>query len=401
MKVLVINCGSSSIKYRFYDMNGEKLLARGLVERIGEKQSSHTHATDGDEWKREVHAPNHTEAMRHVAEALLDPKTGCIKDASEVVAVGHRVVHGGEEFVSSVVIDSRVEETIGRLAPLAPLHNPPNLAGIRSARAIFPNAAQVAVFDTTFHRTMPEYAYIYGIPYEFYQDKKIRRYGFHGTSFRFVTHRAADLMGIPREKLNAVVCHLGNGCSITAVKNGVSVDTSMGLTPVEGLLMGTRSGDVDPGVIFHLLRDGNQNAEQVEQLLQSKSGLLGLSGISNDQRPLEQAMATNPRAKLAMDVFAYRIKKYIGSYMAVIGRTDAIVFTGGIGERGILSRKDVCSGLEHFGVKLDLAANEACKAKEARISAADSKVQVWVIPTNEELMIARDTAALATGKEVE
>ena len=401
MKILVINCGSSSIKYCFYDMDDEKLLARGLVERIGEKQSSHTHATDGNGWKREIDAPNHIEAMRHVAKALLDPKSGCIKDASEVAAIGHRVVHGGEEFVSSVVIDPRVEETIDRLAPLAPLHNPPNLAGIRGARAIFPEATQAAVFDTTFHRSMPEYAYVYGIPYEFYQEQKIRRYGFHGTSYRFVTHRAAELTGIPRDKFNAVVCHLGNGCSITAVKNGVSVDTSMGLTPLEGLLMGTRCGDIDPGVIFHLLRDGRRNAAQVEQMLQSRSGLLGLSGISNDQRPLVQAMPTNPRAKLAMDVFAYRIKKYIGSYMAVIGRTDAILFTGGIGERGIQSRKDICSGLENFGVKLDLAANEACKAKEARISAADSRVQIWVIPTNEELMIARDTAALAAGRSVD
>ena len=400
MKVLVVNCGSSSVKYQLFDMTTEKSLARGLVERIGEGEAQHSHRTDRREWKRAVAAENHVQAMHLVAEALLHPEWGVIGDASEVAAVGHRVVHGGEEFTASVTITPEVEETIERLAPLAPLHNPPNLAGIRAAKDTFPDVPHVAVFDTTFHRSMPDYAYIYGIPYRFYAGQHIRRYGFHGTSFRFVAQRTAQLMGVPKERLDAILCHLGNGCSMAAVKQGRSVDTTMGLTPLEGLLMGTRSGDIDPGVLFHLMRTDGMSPAQVEKMLNKESGLLGISGISNDQRPLEEAMETNPRARLAMQVFAYRVKKYVGAYYAVLNGADALVFTGGIGEKGVLSRRDICSGMEALGIRLDEAANAACRG-EGRISAPDSKVQIWVVPTNEELMIARDTAAIAGGGRVE
>jgi len=400
MKVLVVNCGSSSVKYQLFDMDAEAPLARGLVERIGEGQARHTHRADSREWTRAVDVQDHTQAMRHVAQALLDPEAGCLSDRSEVAAVGHRVVHGGEAFTASVRITPEVEEAIERLAPLAPLHNPPNLAGIRAAKETFPDGPHVAVFDTSFHRTIPMHAFVYGIPYRFYAEHGIRRYGFHGTSFRFVAERTAHLMGVPRRELNAILCHLGNGCSVAAVSGGRSVDTSMGLTPLEGLLMGTRSGDLDPGVIFHLIRECGLQPEAIEGMLNRESGLLGLSGLSNDQRPLEEAADRNPRAKLAMDVFAYRVRKYVGAYFAVLGRTDALVFTGGIGERGAVSRRDICAGLAPLGVRLDEAANAACRG-ESRISAPDSRIQVWVVPTNEELMIARDTAAIASGRDVD
>lgn len=397
MKVLVVNCGSSSVKYQLIDQASDALMAKGVVERIGEGQASHSHTAGDAEYEREVDVANHTAAMHVVAEALMDADTGCIRDASEVGAVGHRVVHGGEEFTGSVLIDAVVEEAIERLSPLAPLHNPPNLAGIRAARDTFPDVPHVAVFDTTFHRSMPDYAYTYGLPYKYYEEQHIRRYGFHGTSFRYVADRAATLMGVDRDRLNAVICHLGNGCSMSAVKDGQSIDTTMGLTPLEGLLMGTRSGDIDPGIIFHLIRSDNMDPGAVEKMLNKESGLLGISGLSNDQRPLEEAMDTNDRARLAMDVFAYRVKKYIGAFIAVIGKTDAVIFTGGIGEKGTDSRAQIVGDLAHLGIHLDTDANAACRG-EGCVSTDGSPVQVWVVPTNEELMIARDTAKLAAGE---
>ena len=398
MKTLVVNCGSSSIKYCLYEVESENMLARGQVEKIGEDTSVLSYKTDGSEWKRDVDAPDHDAAFKHIAEALMDPKDGCISDQSEVKAVGHRVVHGGEEFYKSVVVDERIESEIEKLAPLAPLHNPPNLAGLRSARNIFSDVPHVAVFDTAFHRTMPEHAYVYGLPYELYKEHGIRRYGFHGTSFRFVSGRAAKLLGVKREELSAIICHLGSGCSIAAVKDGKSVDTSMGLTPMEGLMMGTRSGDIDPGVIFHMIRGLGMSPEKVESMLNRESGFLGVSGVGNDQRVVLENSDENPRCKLALEIFDYRVRKYIGSYMAAIGKPQAIVFTAGIGERSPESRSAICAGLEVFGVKLDEKAN-AVKGKEMLISAPDSEVQVWVVPTNEELMIARDAAALAAGKD--
>ena len=400
MKVLVLNCGSSSVKYRLFEMDSEAILAQGMIERIGEGAPAHTHKSGANEWTREVDAEDHVQAMRLVAKALMNAETGCIADASEVSAVGHRVVHGGEEFSGPALIDDQVEAAIERLAPLAPLHNPPNLAGIRAARRTFPHARHVAVFDTAFHRTMPEHARVYGVPYAFYERAGVRRYGFHGTSCRFVAQRAAELIGIGKGELNAIICHLGNGCSVTAVRSGLSVDTSMGMTPMEGLLMGTRSGDIDPGAVFHMIREFGMRPEQVEEMLTKKGGLLGLSGLSNDVRLLLEAAPANRRAKLALDVFAYRARKYIGAYMAVVGRPHAIIFTAGIGENSAVLRREICAGLEALEVKLDESANEACSG-EGRISAPDSKVQIWVIPTNEELMIAKDTAAIASGSDVD
>jgi acetate kinase len=395
MKVLVINAGSSSIKYQLFEMPAEKVLARGLLEKIGEEASQLNHYSDSTEHKIQTKVANHTAGMKLILDTLVAPQTGVIKNVSEIAAVGHRVVHGGEAFTDSVVIDDKVIASVEKFADLAPLHNPPNLTGIKAAQKGLPKALQVACFDTAFHTTIPKVAYIYALPYEIYEKYRVRKYGFHGTSHSYVARRAVKLLGGKSEQLNIITCHLGNGCSITAVKGGKSVDTSMGLTPLEGVVMGTRSGDFDPAILFYLSEKG-YSIDELNNMCNKKSGLLGISGVSNDMRNLrEQVQAGNERAKLAFDIFCYRIKKYIGAYTAVLGRLDALVFTGGIGENGADVRAQVCENLEQIGIKIDSAANEKTIRKEGLISSPSSRVNVFVIPTNEELAIAQDTFRLA------
>ncbi len=396
MKVLVINAGSSSIKYQLFEMPAEKVLARGLLEKIGEKEGSRlNHFSDSKEHKINTKVADHSAGMKLILDTLVHPQTGVIKDVSEIAAVGHRVVHGGEAFTGSVVIDDKVIASIEKFADLAPLHNPPNLTGIKAAQKGLPKALQVACFDTAFHTSIPKVAYIYALPYEIYEKYRVRKYGFHGTSHRYVARRCAAIMGRDKYDVNVITCHLGNGCSITAVKNGRSVDTSMGLTPLEGLVMGTRTGDFDPAIIFYLSEKG-YSIDELNDMCNKKSGLLGISGVSNDMRNLrEQALAGNERAKLAFDIFCYRIKKYIGAYTAVLGRLDALVFTGGIGENGPDIRQQVCENLEQIGIKIDPRANEETVHREGLITSEDSRVKVFVIPTNEELAIAQDTYKFA------
>jgi len=395
MKVLVINAGSSSIKYQLFEMPAEKVLAKGLLEKIGEETSQLNHSVDSKEHKIKTKVANHTAGMKLILDTLVSPEMGVIKNVSEITAVGHRVVHGGEEFTDSVVIDDKVIASVEKFADLAPLHNPPNLTGIKAAQKGLPKALQVACFDTAFHTTIPKVAYIYALPYEIYEKYRVRRYGFHGTSHRYVARRCAAIMGRGKYDVNVITCHLGNGCSITAVKGGKSVDTSMGLTPLEGVVMGTRSGDFDPAILFYLSEKGYSIGE-LNDMCNKKSGLLGISGVSNDMRNLrEQAQGGNERAKLAFDIFCYRIKKYVGTYTAVLGRLDALVFTGGIGENAADVRQQTCENLEQIGIKIDPAANEKTIRKEGLISSADSRVKVYCIPTNEELAIAQDTFRLA------
>ncbi|MCX7919207.1 MAG: acetate kinase [bacterium] len=397
MKVLVINAGSSSIKYQLFEMPEQKVLAKGVLEKIGEENSVLSHKTDDKTVQFTQPIQNHELGMQLITKILTDPKIGVIKNIAEISAVGHRVVHGGEKFTGSCLITKEVIDAIQEYADLAPLHNPPNLTGIKAATAILPNIPQVAAFDTAFHQTMPKYAYIYGIPYEYYEKYKVRRYGFHGTSHRYVARRAAVLLGKNKTEANIITCHLGNGCSITAVLAGNSVDNSMGLTPLEGLVMGTRAGDIDPGLIFYLAERLQLSIPQITQILNKKSGLLGISGISNDVRNLlEEADKGNERAKLAIDVFCYRVKKYIGAYMAVLGRTDAIVFTGGIGENATSLREKICDNLDWFGIILDRELNAKTQRIEQCISAPESRVKVFVIPTDEEARIAFDTCEIAT-----
>lgn len=394
MIILVINCGSSSVKYQLFDMADESLLAKGVVEKIGEETSALRHLARDREFRYEGRIPSHEVAFEHIRRALLNHEgTGVIRSPEEIDAIGHRVVHGGETFVQSTLIDAKVIATLEEYSALAPLHNPPNLVGIRCADKAFPGKPHVAVFDTAFHQTMPKHAFIYALPYELYEKGRIRRYGFHGTSHRFVTMRAAELLRIPLERFNAITCHLGNGCSMTAVAGGRSVDTTMGLTPLEGLVMGTRSGDIDPAIIFHLVRTNGWTLDAIDAMLNKKSGLLGLSGLSNDCRTLLQAAPTNERARLALDVFCYRIRKYIGAYLAVLGRTDALVFTGGIGENSVELRRQILEGMDNLGIKLDPAANDT-RGREAIITTPSSRVRALVVPTNEELLIARDTLAI-------
>jgi len=395
MKILVINCGSSSIKYQLFDMKDETLLARGLVEKIGEETSALKHTAGDNVLAYEEPMPDHAVALDHIRKALLDPDSGVIASPDEIDAIGHRVVHGGEAFVESTLITDEVIATIEDFSDLAPLHNPPNLVGIRSAEKAFPGKPHVAVFDTAFHQSMPKRAYVYAIPYELYSDKRIRRYGFHGTSHRFVTARAAEMLGVPLDEFFAITCHLGNGCSMAAVANGKSVDTTMGLTPLEGLVMGTRSGDIDPAIIFFLARANDYTLDDIDKMLNKQSGLLGLSGVSNDMRELIEAAPTNDHAQLALDVFAYRIRKYIGAYLAALGKAHAIILTGGVGENAFPVRKMILEGLEGLGIKLDQAANDGMRGAEADISTPDSPIRILVVPTNEELMIARDTLAVA------
>jgi len=398
MKILVINTGSSSIKYQLYRMPAAEVLARGVVEPLGENARL-THTYDSRTHSAGVKASDHAEAMEVILQTLVSDTVGVIKDISEIEAVGHRVVHGGEEFTGSVVIDDKVIASLEKYADLAPLHNPPNLTGISAARANLPHARQVACFDTAFHTTIPEVAYMYALPYEIYEKYRVRRYGFHGTSHRYVARRAAAMMGRGKYDVNVITCHLGNGCSITAVKDGRSVDTSMGLTPLEGVVMGTRTGDFDPAILFYLAEKG-YDCPTLKAMCNKKSGLLGISGESNDMRTLgESAGGGNRRAQLAVDIFCYRIRKYIGMYTAVLGTLDAVVFTGGIGENAVDVRKEICSGLDQIGIEFDEESNNATCQKEGLISTQNSRVKVFVIPTDEEAAIAKDTYQLAAKGE--
>jgi len=395
MKVLVINAGSSSIKYQLYRMPEATVLAKGLVERIGEETSKLTHFHNNKTHTAQVKAKDHKKAMELILQSLVSESIGVVKSISEIKAVGHRVVHGGEEFTGSVVIDDKVIASIEKFADLAPLHNPANLTGIRAARKSLAGVCQVACFDTAFHSTIPQVAYMYALPYELYEKYRIRRYGFHGTSHRYVARRAARLMGKGKYDVNLITCHLGNGCSVTAVKAGRSVDTSMGLTPLEGLVMGTRSGDFDPAIIFYLTEKG-YDTQTLNSLCNKKSGLLGVSGISNDMRNLsELAGKGNRQAKLAIDIFCYRITKYIGAYTAVLGHVDAVIFTGGIGENAAEIRFGICSGLAGLGVEIDTDKNKMMAGQEGLISVKKSPVKIFVIPTDEEAAIANDTYELS------
>ncbi len=393
MKILVINCGSSSVKYQLIDTDNEIALAKGLVARIGMSASVLTHKPhDRDEIKVSGEILDHIVAVEYVISILLSENHGVIKDRSEIQAIGHRVVHGGEKFTSSVLITQPLMSEIRSLIELAPLHNPHNIRGINACMKTLPGVPQVAVFDTAFHYQMPPYAYVYGIPYVMYKRYGIRRYGFHGTSHQYVSERAASMMNKPMKDLRIITCHLGNGASIAAVDHGVSVDTSMGFTPLEGLLMGTRSGDLDPAIILHIMAREELSLHEANTLLNKHSGLAGISGISSDMREItESADDGNANAKLALDIYCYRLKKYIASYAAVMGGLDALVFTAGVGENSPLVRKMSCEKLQFIGVDIDDAKNEQIKGVESDISTADAKVRTLVIPTNEELMIARDT----------
>ena len=396
MKILVLNCGSSSLKYQLIDMENEAVLCIGLVERIGIEGSILTQKKDGVEGKyvKEQPMKDHQDAIQLVLEGVLDPTYGGVKDMNEINAVGHRVVHGGEKFASSVVITDEVEEAIRKCSELAPLHNPANLMGIDAIKAIIPGVPNVAVFDTAFHQTMPASSYLYGLPYRLYTEYGVRRYGFHGTSHKYVSQRAAEMLGKDIADLKIITCHLGNGASIAAVDGGKVVDTSMGLTPLEGLIMGTRCGDIDPAIIPFIMKKENLDADGVDKLMNKESGVYGMTGISSDFRDICDAAAEgNQQAIDALDAYHKRVKKYIGSYAAEMNGVDAIVFTAGLGENGIDDRLAIASNLEVLGVKMDAEANKV-RGKETVISAADSKVKVLLVPTNEELMIARDTLEL-------
>ena len=396
MKILVINCGSSSLKYQFIDMENEEVIAKGLAERIGIDGSVLNHQPKGfDKIRIERPMPTHKEALQTVVDALRDKEYGVIKDMGEITAVGHRVVHAGEKFAYSVLLKEEVMDALKECISLAPLHNPPNIMGIEACKQIMPDVPMVGVFDTAFHQTMPKQSYIYPIPYEYYEKYRIRRYGFHGTSHKYVAERAAAMLGKPVEELKIITCHLGNGASITAVKNGISVDTSMGFTPLEGLAMGTRSGNIDAAIIKFLMEKENISIAKADEILNKKSGVLGISGVSSDFRDIEEAAHKgNERAQLALDVYVHYVKKYIGAYAAVMNGVDAIVFTAGLGENSASMRSSICKDMSFLGVELDEAKNNV-RGKETDVSKDGSKVRVLLIPTNEELMIARDTAELA------
>ena len=396
MKILVLNCGSSSLKYQLIDMENEAVLCIGLVERIGIEGSILKQEKDGVEGKYIVEQPmkNHEEAIKLVLDAVVDPTYGGVKDIKEVEAVGHRVVHAGEKFAKSVVITEEVEEALKECIDLAPLHNPANIMGIDACKAILPGVPMVAVFDTAFHQTMPKKSYLYGLPHELYTKYGVRRYGFHGTSHKYVSQRAADMLGKDIKDLKIITCHLGNGASIAAVDGGKCVDTSMGFTPLEGLIMGTRCGDIDAAILPFLMRKENLNADQLDAIMNKQSGVYGMTGISSDFRDIEDAAAAgDEKAQVALDSYAQRVKKYIGSYAAEMNGVDAVVFTAGVGENGIDMREMIASNMEFLGMKLDKEANKV-RGKERVISTEDSKVKILLIPTNEELMIARDTLAL-------
>ncbi len=394
MNVLVINCGSSSLKYQLIDSETEAVLAKGLCERIGIDGRLVYQKAGNDKEITEASMPTHKEAIQMVLEALTNEKTGAIKSLDEVNAIGHRIVHGGEKFASSAIITDEMIKTVEECNDLAPLHNPANLIGIRVCSELMPNVPQVGVFDTAFHQTMPAKAYLYGLPIEYYKNYKVRRYGFHGTSHSFVSKRAVEFLGLDKDNSKVIVCHLGNGSSISAVKNGKCVDTTMGLTPLEGVVMGTRSGSIDPAIVEYIAKKENLDLAGVMNVLNKKSGLQGMSGVSSDMRDLRAAAAEgNEDAKNAIEVLCYGIAKYVGGYVAAMNGVDAIVFTAGIGENVGMIREKVCSYLGFLGVTIDAKANEAM-GEEVVISGADSKVKVAVIPTNEELAICRDTVAL-------
>jgi acetate kinase len=393
MKILVLNCGSSSVKYKLLDMTTHEELGSGGVEKLGMKGSFLKHTRkDGQKVILEGEILEHQVAVEYILGVLTSKKHGAIKTIDEINAVGHRVVHGGEKFNSSVLINEEVIKKIEECIDIAPLHNPPNLAGIRAISELLPDVPQVAVFDTAFHQTMPDYAYMYGIPYALYQKYGIRRYGFHGTSHRYVSRRACEFLGLDYEKTRVITAHIGNGASITAVKDGKSIDTSMGFTPIEGLMMGTRSGDVDLGVVTFLMEKEMINSASVSTLFNKHSGVLGVSGISSDMRDIENAIAEgNERAKLALNIYEYRIIKYIGSYFAALNGADVLVFTGGVGENQTGTREKVCKSFSYMGLKIDEALNAGSRGKEVLLSTPDSSVKVVVIPTDEEYMIASDT----------
>ncbi|MDD4519074.1 MAG: acetate kinase [Limnochordia bacterium] len=398
MCVLVINSGSSSLKYKLYDMKNNNILATGLVERIGCNGSSNyvfTHDGHG-KLNLEQSIDNHKEALRLVLDTLQDASYGAIDSLSDIYAVGHRVLHGKESYADSVVVTEQVIDTLKGFIELGPLHMPANIMGIEACKELMPDVVQVAVFDTAFHQTIPEKAFLYAIPYELYQEHGIRKYGFHGTSHRYLSHKVAELLKQPLEQLRIITLHLGNGCSMAAVKNGVCIDTTMGLTPLEGLIMGTRSGDLDPAVIRFLAEKLDMSIIEIDDMLNKQSGLLGISGISSDMRDIHSAVdADDKRAKLAYEVFIYRIRKYLGAFWVAMGGVDAIVFAGGIGENDKLVRRDVCSDLKWLGLEIDDEKNNGCNRKEKSISKDSSKVRVMVIPTDEELVIAQDALRLA------
>lgn len=395
MKVLVLNCGSSSIKYKLFDMDHKAVIAQGGIEKIGLKDSFlKLTLPTGEKKILEKDIPEHTAGVEFILQTLTSAEYGAIKSMNEIDAVGHRMVHGGEKFSQSVLLTKEVLDAFAACNDLAPLHNPANLKGVHAISAILPDVPQVGVFDTAFHQTMPDYAYMYAVPLELYKKYGVRRYGFHGTSHRYVSKRVCEFLGVSPEGQRIITCHIGNGGSITAIKDGKSVDTSMGLTPLEGLMMGTRSGDIDAGAVTYIMEKEGLDAAGVSNLLNKKSGVMGIFGESSDMRDLENAVAAgNPKARLAENMYFYRIKKYIGAYAAALGGVDIIVFTGGVGENQASARWGACEGLEFMGVKLDAEKNKV-RGEEAVISADDSKVKVVVIPTDEELMIASDTMAI-------
>ena len=399
MVILVLNCGSSSIKYQVFSVeNGADVIAKGLVERIGLNDSILTHKPSGKEpYITITDIPDHTVGINLVIEALTHKQWGVISDVKEIIAVGHRVAHGGENFTESVLIDSKVKKDIERCGELAPLHNPANLKGILSVEKLVPGVPQVAVFDTSFHQTMPDYAYMYAIPYEYYKKYKIRKYGFHGTSHKFVAKKAAGIMGKDYKDLKIITCHLGNGASLAAIKDGMSIDTSMGFTPVDGLIMGTRTGEIDPGVLIYIADKEDLNVQGVSNMINKKSGVMGISNISSDMRDLELAAASgNKRAILALEMYAYKVKKFIGAYIAALNGLDLLVFTGGVGENDFNVRKAICSDMEYLGIEFDIETNDGKKNQDIVISKPSSGVTVMVVTTNEELVIATDTKNIVT-----
>ncbi len=401
MKILILNAGSSSLKYQLIDMDGEKLLAKGLVERIGIEGSHINQKANGQIFDVESPMANHTEGIQWMLKALLDPEKGALKSMDEIGAVGHRVLHGGERFTASVLVNEEVKEAIKANIPLGPLHNPANLMGIEACEKVMPGTPNVAVFDTAFHQTMPPKAYMYGVPMEYYEKLHVRRYGFHGTSHRYVSKRVCEFLGLDRTKTRVITCHLGNGSSMCAVENGKCIDTSMGITPLEGVIMGTRSGSMDPAVVQYICNNEHISVDEMLTICNKKSGLLGISGLSSDMRDIDKAADEgNERAIIARDMLVYGIRKYIGSYAAAMNGVDVIVFTAGIGENNCALRERVMQGFEYLGAKLDPAKNAGCR-EEAVISTDDSKVKICVIPTDEEIVIARDTLCIVTGKPIE
>jgi acetate kinase len=397
MTILVLNCGSSSIKYQLFNMSDRaEVLAKGLIERIGLTDGILTHKPAGkDPYKVILDIPDHTVGINMVMEALVNPVHGVIRDVSEIKAVGHRVAHGGENFKESVLIDNDVKRDIEKCAELAPLHNPAHLKGILSCEKLLPGIPQVAVFDTSYHQTMPDYAFMYAIPYEYYEKYRIRKYGFHGTSHRYVAEKACKMLGIDLHNSKIITCHLGNGASITAVENGKSIDTSMGFTPVDGLIMGTRTGEIDPGVLLYLADKEELSVSGVNNMINKRSGVAGISQLSSDMRDLETAANQgNPKALLALNMYAYKIKKFIGAYVAAMNGLDLLIFTAGVGENDFNARKMICTGMEYMGIEIDTEVNHGVKGKDLVISKPSSKVKVMVVTTDEELVIASDTKAI-------